>query len=243
MGFSRRSVILLLVLIGIMGTPIHAIGQTNEDFGVTEGISTVWRITSINPGLKVWLGLDLLPKGTWSATNGSTIKYDVTSISPDGELFGNLKIGDFTLEHVSSQETGLNFALGFYPGISGILSSWIPGLITDLDFVSHELIARAQAALLDGSFQADEPVSEYLGKQLKVVSFSISQLGQNATLTYDKKSGLLLEARTGFGDFFINVSIESTTHTLEESTPLPFPGIIVIISLSLLAFRKRRAIK
>lgn len=240
MAFSIRRGVIWLLIMGILISSTLVMGQADKEYGVQPGTTTEWEITSIFPGPKVWLGLDLIPKATWSATNGSTVVFVVTSISGDGELFGDLTIDEFSLEKVSSEEAGLNFALGFYPGIPGILTSWIPGLITDLDFVSHELNARAQAALLDGSFQADEPVSDFLGKQLKVVIYTISQVGQNATLTYDKKSGILLAANTGFGDFFISLSISSTTHPLEEATPIPFPGVIVLCALSFLALWKRR---
>lgn len=243
MFISRRKGVICLLVFGILLSSMIASGQDEEEFAVMKGCITQWQINAISNGPKVWLGLDLNPKATWSATKGSTIGFEVTAISSDGDLLGNLVVGELSLDNISVRETGINFALGFYPGIPGILNPWIPGLITDLDFVTHELNARAQATLLGGSFQAEEPVREFLGKKLKVVTFTIVQLGQNATLTYDKKSGLLLEADTGFKDFFINISISSTTHTLEEATSIPFPGGIALFSLTFFVLWKRRKLR
>ncbi|MFQ6123702.1 MAG: hypothetical protein ACE5R6_03730 [Candidatus Heimdallarchaeota archaeon] len=243
MVITRRKGIICLVAFGIMLSSIIARGQDKTEFAVMKGCITQWQINGISSGPKVWLGLDLKPKTTWSALNGSSIEFEVTAISSDGDLLGNLVVDELSLDNISVRETGINFALGFYPGIPGILNPWIPGLITDLDFVTHELNARAQAALLNGSFHAEEPVREYLGKKLKVVIFTIVQLGQNATLVYDKKSGILLEADTGFEDFFIKLSISSTTHTLAEATPIPFPGSLVLFSLSFLVLWKRRKLR
>jgi len=233
-------IVIWLVIAGMMLSSVTVTAQEESPYAVQVGTRTEWTVNAISPGTKVWLGLDLTPRTTWSATNGSTISFEVNQISSDDELYGDLVIDEVTLENISIRETGLNFALGFYPGVPGILDSWIPGLITDLDFVSHELNARAQAALLNGSFHADEPIREFLDKQLKTVTFNIVQLGQNATLTYDKKSGILLEANTGFRDFFINLSIASTTHPLEEAIPVPFPGVMVLCSLTVLALLKRK---
>lgn len=243
MFISRRKGVFCLLVFGIMLSSMIARGQDEEEFAVKKGCKTQWQINAISSGPKVWLGLDLSPRATWSAINGSTIEFEVTAISSDGDLLGDLEVGELSLSNISIRETGINFALGFYPGIPGILNPWIPGLITDLDFVNHEINARAQAALLGGSFQAEEPVQEFLGKKLKVVTFTIVQLGQNATLTYDKKSGILLEADTGFKDFFINLSISSTTHTLEEAASIPFPGSIVLFSLTILVLWKQRKFK
>lgn len=239
---SRKGVICLLIF-GIMLSSMITRGQDEEEFAVEKGCKTLWQINAISSGPKVWLGLDLSPRDTWSAINGSTIEFEVTAISSDGDILGDLEVGELSLGNISVRETGINFALGFYPGIPGILNPWIPGLITDLDFVNHEINARAQAVLLGGSFQAEEPVREFLGKKLKVVTFTIVQLGQNATLTYDKKSGILLEADTGFKDFYINLSISSTTHTLEEAVSIPFPGGIVLFSLTILVLWKQRKFK
>ncbi len=243
MFISRRKGVFCLLVFGIMLSSMIVRGPDEEEFAVMKGCLTQWQINAISSGPKVWLGLDLNPKATWSAINGSTIGFEVTTISLDGDLLGNLEVGELSLDNISVRETGINFALGFYPGIPGILNPWIPGLITDLDFVNHEINARAQAALLGGSFRAEEPIREFLGKKLKVVTFIIEQLGQNATLTYDKKSGILLEADTGFKDFFINLSILSTTHPLEEAAPISFPGSIVIISLTFLILWKQRKLR
>ena len=240
MVLSRRMTTLGLLIVGIIVAPITVTGQEESLYAVQVGTQAEWQVNAISPGTKVWLGLDLTPRATWSAMNGSRISFEVTAISPDEGIFGNLTIDEVSLENISVRETGLNFALGFYPGFLEILDAWIPGLITDLDFVSHELTARAQALLLKGSFHADEPVREFLGKQLKTVTFSIVQLGQNATLTYDKNSGILLEANTGFEDFFINLSLMSTTHPLEAATPVPFSGMMVVCSLTVLVLFRRK---
>jgi hypothetical protein len=232
-----------LLIMGVLLSSVTVTGQEESPYAVHVGTRAEWQVNAISPGTKVWLGLDLTPRATWAAMNGSTITFEVNVVSPDDGLFGDLVIDGVTFENISVRETGLNFALGFYPGVPGILDSWIPGLITDLDFVSHELNARAQAVLLNGEFHADEPIREFLDKQLKTVTFNIVQLGQNATLTYDKNSGILLEANTGFGDFFINLSIVSTTYPLEEATPVPFPGVMVLCSLTVLMLLRRKKLR
>jgi len=217
---------ILWVLLAVLSLPIGSTAGNADGFTVQVGIYAEWQINSVNAQPVPWYRIDIWTyMGSWKAENGSKMSYTVTAVNED--VYGDLIIGNLTVTNSSSAEIASALVLG--------ILSWSPGLITHTDWANHTEEAKEQtnSEWINGTLTIPEKNQVYMDKTLETISFILVSSSQNTTLVYEKSSGVLLEAQTGFGAYFLNIEISSTDPPLKEVEGKFFPlnWMVVILPL------------
>lgn len=179
--------------------------------------------------------------GNWSVENGDKIRFQVDSID-SFNINGTLILGSVIFENVRNIDVASALALSIYPWNGGLFansSDW-----------------RAIVALVEDTNTTISSQKNYFHRINETDSFfsiqkfeTLNYYGQNSVFTYDFHSGVLLSARTSFGDYLLEISLEntsikigSTTQTLVSPMMLSFILVISIISFyKVYQFRKSRS--
>jgi len=201
----QRIFLLLSVLLFSFGTS----GVKAEEFEVQTGSNAEWIINSVSDQSVAWYRIDIWTDlGSWVAENNSKIHYTVTEIHE--EIYGDLIIGNLTISNSSSAEIASDLAIG--------VLMWGPGLITHTNWTKHKIEAQeqAQSDWLNGTLKITESTKSYISISLETIKFAMVSASQNTSLVYDKNSGILLEAQTGFGSYFLDIELSSTDPPLKE---------------------------
>ena len=201
----QRIFLLLSVLLFSFGTS----GVKAEEFEVETGSNAKWIINSVSDQPVSWYRIDVWTDlGSWAAENNSKIQYTITEIQE--EIYGDLTIGNLSISDASSAEIASDLAIG--------VLMWGPGLITHTNWTKHinEATEQSQSDWLNGSLHITESTESYLSISLETIKFTMVSASQNTTLIYDRNSGILLEAQTGFGSYFLDIELSSTDPPLKE---------------------------
>ncbi|MFQ6126641.1 MAG: hypothetical protein ACE5R6_18805 [Candidatus Heimdallarchaeota archaeon] len=210
-----------------LSLPIGSTAANVDGFTVQVGTHAEWHIHSVNAQPVPWYRIGVWTYlGSWKAENGSEISYTVTAVNED--VYGDLNIGNLTVTNSSSAEIASALVLG--------ILTWSPGLITHTDWVKHTEEAQEQAnsEWVNGTLTVPEKNQVYMGKTFETISFILVSTSQNTTLVYEKNSGALLEAQTGFGAYFLDIEISSIDPPLKEVKGVFFSLTWLVVILPLL---------
>lgn len=204
---KNRSKMIWMLFIAI-SLPVGTTLVKADGFAVQIGTQAEWLINSVTVHPTAWYRIDIWTYlGSWIAENGSKIGYTVTAVNE--EVYGGLIIGNLTVTNSSSAEIASNLVLG--------ILSWGPGLITHTNWANHSEVAQEQAnsEWINGTITLTEKTQTYLDKTFETIKYVLVSSSQNTTLVYEKNSGVLLEAQTGFGLYFLDLEISSIDPPLE----------------------------
>ncbi|MHA1266994.1 MAG: hypothetical protein ACTSRS_17280 [Candidatus Helarchaeota archaeon] len=182
---------IVIVFLGLAMIPTQAMTEYAHD--IQEGQSHIWRIQYITPNLIAWWDSRGF-QGNFKANENTLAVFDITTIAED--IAGNFQIGNLTLQGVNDSDIASALALSIWP--------WFPGLISHLNW--SKVIAAARAANT-GWMQGNLTVVEY--SEFILFSYQQNQTaGQNTTLVYDLKTGLLMSAYTAYGNYYLGIVYE-----------------------------------
>jgi len=225
------------MLVAAISLSIGVAAVNADGFSVQPGTRAEWLINSVSIETVPWYRIDIWTgMGSWKTESGSILAYTVTEANQT--VFGELVLGNLTVTNSSSEETASNLILG--------ILMWGPGLITHTNWVKHieDAQEQTQSEWINGTLEYTETHQTYMGITLETIKFTLVSVSQNTTLVYDKVSGILLEAQTGFGQYYLEIEISLVDPPLSGVPEfLPFPWMILTLPLlSLVGFRiwKRR---
>ena len=226
------------MLLVVLSLPVGTTAVKTEGFTIQAGTYAEWQINSVTDQPVAWFRIDIwTPMGSWKAENGSQISYTVTAVTDD--VYGDLLIGNLTITNSSSAEIASNLVLG--------ILFWGPGLITHTNWTTHteEAQDQARSEWINGTLTITERTHTYMDTTFETITFDLVASSQNTTLIYEKHSGILMEAQTGFGAYFLDIVISSTDPPLKgvegPFLPLTWPTIVIpLLVLVGVNIRKRR---
>jgi hypothetical protein len=225
------------MLVAAISLSIGVAAVSAEGFSVQPGTRAEWIINSVSTEPIPWYRIDVWTgMGSWKTESGSTLAYTVTEINQT--VYGELVLGNLTVTDSSSEETASNLILG--------ILMWGPGLITHTDWTKHieDANEQTQSEWINGTLELTETPQTFLGKMLETIKFALVSASQNTTLVYDKGSGILLEAQTGFGQYFLEIEISLVDPPLSGVPEFSsFPWMVLNLQfISWIGFRiwKRR---
>ena len=140
--------------------------------------------------------------GNWSVCQSEKIVYEITNDTAD-EMEGVLVLGNYTFNNIRNIDVASALALSVYPWNGGFFantSDWtgITEMIENTN-TSMTLIEDYNQTINDDDYALD------------IYEFNVEDYyGQYSLFRYDVESGILLNAFTSFGAYYLNISLSST---------------------------------
>jgi hypothetical protein len=199
---SKKLHIVVLLITSLMlityGTSVASATDSSLT-ALSPGMSAQWSVTNSSGVTATWYSETFMPRGDFSLPVGSTINFTMTSVF-GGRFRGNISVGGLDLANVSMTEISFNLLLGWYP--------FQPGLVCPTNWD-----VQVRNATSNG-FKVQIPLS--ITKNIIIFDHLNGTVGTR--LTYDKKTGLLLDGYGSFGQFTIEVVLVPAPLTSSEAT-------------------------
>ncbi|MEA2069852.1 MAG: hypothetical protein U9O98_01030 [Asgard group archaeon] len=191
------------------------------------GETLEWTIEDVTDQSVAWVNYTTFETtGHWQAQANSAINYTIVYRSGNGtnlDLHGQFKIGNFSI-NTSNSEIGFNLALSGYTWMGGLIATeddWMK-LQTQEPFINES-----------GTIKYNQ-IKTFNNTQINTVQIKYNNSFQTSTLWYETRTGILIEANTRVGNFWINFSLSESTIALPRYTaPLSMPTPM-LVGLSIL---------
>jgi hypothetical protein len=170
------------------------------------GQKAQWTVVASSEVTTTWYSEIFMPRGNFSLPVGSTIDLTITSID-GGRFRGNISVGGLVLTDVSMTEISFNLLLGWYP--------FQPGLVSPINWN-----VQAQNATSNGF-----TVKVQLFGPTNTIIFDHMNGTIGTRLTYDRRTGLLLDGYGSFGQFTIEIVLRSA-----YALPSPAETMVIVIA-------------
>ena len=171
--------------------------------------------------------------GNWSISKGEHIKFTVSSSDIIG-INGTLTIGNYTFNDVRNIDAASALALSIYPWNGGFFAN-------SSDWLAIKLQIEETNTSIEESSNFEYKIND-VNRYFDVIKFNTTDYyGQNSLFYYDKESGILLRAKSYFGNYSLDISLwlsslelgfSSKTYNLETTNAflyaLVFLAIIVL---------------
>lgn len=169
----------------------------------------------------------------WSVSENQHLIFNIQKIA-DNEVHGIFTIGNLTLPANDSRIAG-ELVFSIWP--------WFPGLVSHLDWMMVDQDAiNAATGFMEGELEI------LTSATTKTYTYHQGAWGnQNTSLTYELRSGILLEGYTEFfflNDYHLGIEFAGTTWNLTSAFYFVIIFILVIcltsISLIITSYRSRK---
>jgi hypothetical protein len=203
-----------------------------------EGENFTWVIDSINVGNNLWFNIDPFSfESYWYANISDEINFSVdgyATLNDVDYLIGDLTIGNLSLNR-NNKEIGFNLALSADPWYGSLLS---------IDFNWNTLSEVSPFNGLDADISYDKVIT-VLGQKINAVKINCNYDFQESILYYDPITGLLLQANTTSGSYYLDMHLTYSSMPLPSTSDgLPFYGMITVITgLGVMVILKKKNYK
>jgi hypothetical protein len=177
--------------------------------------------------------------GNWTISEGENIHYTITSSDTIG-INGTLEIGNYTFYDVRNIDIASALALSIYPWNGGFFAN-------SSDWLAIKTQIEDTNTTIEESSNLEHKIND-LYRYFDVIKFKTTDYyGQNSSFFYDKESGILLSAKSYFGNYLLNISLSlsslelgfpSKTYTLKNTYAFSY----VLFFLAII-FLKRKSWK
>jgi hypothetical protein len=212
-----RAMVLVLLLVSVA----NALHYTDLE----EGNYVIYDILDFNDAADItWVSSSGFR--AWHASEENVFLYEIVGFGGNSgpydprseQYWANIWIGNLSLQNVSDYEVADNLVFSLYPHYFGV--------IADTDWGAHaDAVNNIPNASVDVSYSAER----YLGTSLDTITFWLSHSSQQTTLTYDTGTGLLLYAKTGFGNYWLEMTIEDTNIIRRQDSTVPIIAAVFLI--------------
>jgi hypothetical protein len=240
---TKTSFIIILFTIILyqiqMGSFIESSAAINNDELINQEFS--WTINEINEGANQWYNsTSWLFVGSWHAETGQKMNFsakELTTINDHEFLVGEFSIGNLSIT-THNHDIGINLVLSSYPWVGGLI-------ILDLNPTALATITPFNGS--EGSVKTIESYT-FNDQQFEVVNITYNDSFQVTQLLYEKKTGILLHALTGAGNFNLELKLDDSSITLPTASISLFNVVdfflytgLLIVPLRLLLREKQKS--
>lgn len=226
---------LLIIVLFLFTTNIS---QASTDFTLDVDDWVEYTVLEANSGINFFYGAWPPGKffGNWSISKGEYIVFNITSLDLYG-INGTLLAGNYTFNDVRNIDVASALAISIFPWNGGFFAN-----------SSDWITIKTQIENTNTTIEEDSNVRYVINtkdRYLEIIRFNtINYYGQNSTFYYDKNSGVLLNAKTSFSNYLLNISLSksslelglpSKTHNVELTKIFPF----AFIFLASLIFKRK----
>ena len=174
--------------------------------------------------------------GNWSISKGEHIKFTVSSSDIIG-INGTLTIGNYTFNDVRNIDAASALALSIYPWNGGFFAN-------SSDWLAIKLQIEETNTSIEESSNFEYKIND-VNRYFDVIKFNTTDYyGQNSLFYYDKESGILLRAKSYFGNYSLDISLwlsslelgfSSKTYNLETTNAL----LYALVFLAIIVLKKK----
>lgn len=217
---------LLFLACGIMH-PVHINGKSLDNFAR-------YSVESSSNSTNAWFNADYSQSFNYHIEPGSKILVNFTN-SADSEQMISITVGNLTRSNISDSEAAENLVLNYYE------------MKGDLGFLANTSWTKMEQAFNTINFDEMEIETRhrtYLGRTLETERFHFISGGQNTSLIYEQRTGLLVEASTGFSDYQISLVIDATDlipdYEISDVSTSPISLVMLLGSIMVLMVIRRQ---
>ena len=211
----------------------------------TSGIHLQYKIMSANTGNVTWFSPDYSTSSNYTFDGVDTVEMDLNNLSSSAEI--NVTIGNFEVVNYPDSSIDSNLILSYWE------INYDLGVVANTSWDAFN--GAANSATTITSYNFTESTSSFLVNEENLtrdtVVIDIDAGSQKTSLVYEKESGLLLEANTGFGNYNLHMKISEisdstgifpSSNTSSSNSSLPFSEFVFFISATTIAiiFRRKR---
>jgi len=211
----------------------------------TSGVHLQYKIMSANSGNVTWFSPDYSTSYNFTFDGVDTVEMDLDNISSSAEI--NVTIGNFEVVNYPDSSIDSNLILSYWE------INYDLGVVANTSWDAFN--GAANSATTIASYNFTEGTSSFLvneeNKTRDTVVINIDAGSQKTSLVYEKESGLLLEASTGFGNYSLHmkileisdsIGIFPNSNTSSTNSSLPLSEFIFLGSVTTIAiiFRRKR---
>ena len=166
--------------------------------------------------------------GNWSVAVGENIKYTITS-SDNVSINGTLTLGNYTFTDVRNVDVASALIISIYPWNGGFFansSDW-ENIKTQLEDTNTIIEEESNYSHLINT----------LNRYFQIIKFNTSDyFGQTSLFFYDKESGILLYAKSCFGNYSLHISLSLTSLEIGLPSKTSSLDYLSVLSISLILF-------
>lgn len=163
--------------------------------------------------------------GNWTVSQNEKIVYEITN-NTVAEIEGSLVLGNYTFNNIRNIDVASALAFSVYPWNGGFFantSDWtsITEMIENTN-TSMTLIEDYEQIINDDDYTID------------VYEFNVEDYyGQYSLFRYDVVSGILLNAFTSFGSYYLNISLSLTNIDIQNTmtNAITYYFLPIVVSL------------
>ncbi len=171
--------------------------------------------------------------GNWSISKGESIHYTITSSDTIG-INGTLVIGNYTFNDVRNIDIASALALSIYPWNGGFFAN-------SSDWLTIKTQVENTNTTIEEGSNLEHKIND-LYRYFDIIKFKTTDYyGQNSSFFYDKETGILLCAKSYFGNYLLNISLSlsslelgfpSKTYSLKNT--YVFSYVLVFLAIIIL---------
>jgi hypothetical protein len=174
--------------------------------------------------------------GNWSVSKDEHIRFTVTSSDFLG-INGTLSIGNYTFTDVRNIDVASALALSIYPWNGGFFAN-------SSDWSAIKIQIEETNTSVEESSNFEYTINSE-SRYFDIITFNTTDYyGQNSIFHYDKKSGILLSAKSSFGNYSLDITLwlssqelgfPSKTYSLNHFYAFSY----VVFVLAIVALKKK----
>lgn len=177
--------------------------------------------------------------GNWSVAKGEHIGYNITSSDVTG-INGTLTLGNYTFNNVRNIDAASALALSIYPWNGGFFANSSDWLAIEIQIENTNTSIKEESNI--------KYTINNIDLFFEVIKFNtIDYYGQNSLFCYDKNSGVLLSAKSYFGNYLLNISLSFTSieigfssKTFTLKNPYIFSYVLIFLAIMVLKRKSRK---
>ncbi len=202
--FSKSTMFQMFAFLFILNVIFSSVVSSNQNLNLKSGDVVEYSILDTSETTNFFYGA--WPPGdyygNWTVNQNEKVVYEITN-DTTSEVEGNLVLGNYTFNNIRNVDVASALALSIYPWNGGFFanaSDWtsITEIIENTN-TSMILIEDYEQTINDVNYAFD------------IYEFNTENYyGQYSLFRYDVESGILINAFTSFGYYYLNISLSST---------------------------------
>jgi len=203
-NFFKFTKFQMFVILCILNVIFSSIVTSNQNLNLKSGDIVEYTILDTSETTNLFYGA--WPPGNyygnWTVSQNEKVVYEITNDTAN-EMEGIVVLGNYTFNNIRNIDVASALALSIYPWNGGFFanaSDWtgIAAMIENTN-TSMILIENYEQTINDDNYMLD------------IYEFNVENYyGQYSLFRYDVESGILLNAFTSFGYYYLNISLSTT---------------------------------
>lgn len=202
--FSKYTIFQMFAFLCILNVIFSSIVTSNQNLNLKSGDMVEYAILDTSETTNLFYGA--WPPGdyygNWTVSQNEKVVYEISN-DTTYELEGILVLGNYTFNNIRNIDVASALALSIYPWNGGFFAN-----ASDWTSITETIENTNTSILLIEDYEQTINDNNYT---FDIYEFNTEDYyGQYSLFRYDVESGILLNAFTSFGYYYLNISLSST---------------------------------